>query len=176
MLSLYVPACVGRSTMKQYMPMKPVKRGFKVWVRADAVNGYFCDFDVYVGRPGDGTSVETGLGEPVVKELTETMQGKHYQIFCDNFFSSCTLFDDLLQQGLYAVWYHAYHSMWLSHHTEGDHTGAWEASVLSAGVSGCVSVDGQEACDDVVHIGAARCREVCKEEAKGWDKGDSDLL
>ena len=46
--------------MKQYMPMKPVKRGFKVWVRADAVNGYFCDFDVYVGRPGDGT---TGLGE-----------------------------------------------------------------------------------------------------------------
>ena len=41
--TLYVPVCVGRSTMKQYMPMKPVKRGFKVWVRADAVNGYFCD-------------------------------------------------------------------------------------------------------------------------------------
>ena len=99
--ALYVPACVGRSTMKQYMPMKPVNRGFKVWVRADAVNGYFCDFDVYVGGPGDGTSVETRLGERVVKELTETMQGKHYQIFCDNF-SSCTLFDDLLQQGLYA--------------------------------------------------------------------------
>ena len=88
--------------MKQYMPMKPVKRGFKVWVRADAVNGYFCDFDVYVGRPGDGTTVETGLGERVVKQLTQTLQGKHYQIFCDNFFSSCTLFDGLLQQGLYA--------------------------------------------------------------------------
>ena len=49
--------------MKQYMPMKPVKRGFKVWVRADSVNGYFCDFDIYVGRPADGVSVETGLGE-----------------------------------------------------------------------------------------------------------------
>ena len=60
---VYAPVCVGRSTMKQYMPMKPVRRGFKVWVRADAVNVYFCAFDVYVGRPGDGTSVETGLGE-----------------------------------------------------------------------------------------------------------------
>ena len=25
---------------KQYLPKKPVKRGFKVWVRADGVNGY----------------------------------------------------------------------------------------------------------------------------------------
>ena len=29
----------GRCTMKQYMPKKPIKRGFKVWVRADAHNG-----------------------------------------------------------------------------------------------------------------------------------------
>ena len=49
--------------MKQYMPMKPVKRGFKVRVRADAVNGYFCDFNVYVGRPGDSTTVDTAGGE-----------------------------------------------------------------------------------------------------------------
>jgi hypothetical protein len=53
----------GRSSMKQYMPMKPVKRGFKVWVRADAVTGYFCDLDVYVGKPTDGTTTEVGLGE-----------------------------------------------------------------------------------------------------------------
>ena len=30
----------GRSSMKQYMSKKPIKRGFKVWVRADAVTGY----------------------------------------------------------------------------------------------------------------------------------------
>ena len=40
--------------MKQYLPMKPVKRGFKVWVRADSVNGYFCDFNVYTGRSESG--------------------------------------------------------------------------------------------------------------------------
>ena len=32
----------GRSTMKQYVPLKPVKRGFKVWLRAEAENGYVC--------------------------------------------------------------------------------------------------------------------------------------
>ena len=36
--------------MKQYMPLKPVKRGFKVWVREDAITGYFCDLEVYVGK------------------------------------------------------------------------------------------------------------------------------
>ena len=29
----------GRSTLKQYMPMKPVKHGFKVWMLADAHTG-----------------------------------------------------------------------------------------------------------------------------------------
>ena len=31
----------GRSTLKQYMPLKPVKRGIKVWALADSHNGYF---------------------------------------------------------------------------------------------------------------------------------------
>jgi len=29
----------GRSTLKQYMPMKPVKQGFKVWMLVDAHTG-----------------------------------------------------------------------------------------------------------------------------------------
>ena len=57
---LYIPA--GRSS-KQFMSMKPVKQGFKVWVRADTITGYFRDLDVYVGKPTDGTTTEVGLGE-----------------------------------------------------------------------------------------------------------------
>ena len=30
----------GRSSLKQFMPMKPIKRGIKVCVRADSHNGY----------------------------------------------------------------------------------------------------------------------------------------
>ena len=38
--------------MKQYVPNNPVKRGFKVWVRADAVSGYVSEIDVYTGKEG----------------------------------------------------------------------------------------------------------------------------
>ena len=88
--------------MKQYMPLKPTKRGFKVWVRADAITGYFCDFDVYVGRPSDGLSTEVGSGERVVLQLCRPLQGGNYQVFCDNFFSTTGLFDELLRQNIYA--------------------------------------------------------------------------
>lgn len=42
----------GRTSLKQYIPNKPIKRGIKVWVRADAENGYVCQFEVYVGKKG----------------------------------------------------------------------------------------------------------------------------
>ena len=53
----------GRSTMKQYLPLKLVKRGFKVWAMADPLNGYLCDLNVYTGSTEDR---ETALGEKVV--------------------------------------------------------------------------------------------------------------
>ena len=56
--------------MKQYVPLKPVKRGFKVWAMADARNGYVYDFNVYTGATGDR---ETGLGEKVVLRLAESI-------------------------------------------------------------------------------------------------------
>ncbi|XP_058810917.1 piggyBac transposable element-derived protein 4-like [Phymastichus coffea] len=35
----------GRNTMKQYMPQKPIKREYKIWVRSD-MNGYVCEFQI----------------------------------------------------------------------------------------------------------------------------------
>ena len=56
--------------MKQYLPKKPIKRGFKVWVRAKSQTGYFCDFEVYTGRSEDADrGVEHGLVEKVVLKL-----------------------------------------------------------------------------------------------------------
>ena len=42
----------GRCSLKQYLPLKPVKRGIKVWARADAINGYVSELNVYVGKQG----------------------------------------------------------------------------------------------------------------------------
>ena len=40
----------GRSTLKQYLPMKPVKRSIKLWMRYDALTGCRYDMNVYVGK------------------------------------------------------------------------------------------------------------------------------
>ena len=40
----------GRSSLKQYMPVKPIERGIKMWVLGDSSNGYFSRFEVYTGR------------------------------------------------------------------------------------------------------------------------------
>ena len=89
----------GRSTLKQYMPKKPIKRGFKVWVRADSHNGYIADLDVYTGRE---ESTETNLGAKVVKKLSRPLVGGNYHLYFDNFFSSVSLFEDLVEDSLYA--------------------------------------------------------------------------
>ena len=89
----------GRSSLKQYMPKKPVKRGIKVWMRAEALNGYVSAFEVYTGKKGD--SVEHGLGAKVVKILTEDLHNTYRHVYFDNFFSSVDLLLDLLRAGLY---------------------------------------------------------------------------
>ena len=89
----------GRSALKQYLPLKPIKRGFKVWVRADSINGYMCDFEVYTGKDG---SPEQHLRSKVVKKLSRPLVGGRYHLYFDNFFSSLELFDDLLEDDLYA--------------------------------------------------------------------------
>ena len=99
----------GRSSMKQYLPLKPTKRGFKVWVEADAVTGYICDFDVYVGKPSDGVSTNSGLGERVVFQLCRPLQGGNYQVFCDNFSTFWRPVAEYL-----CMQNHSYRSTWIS--------------------------------------------------------------
>ena len=89
----------GRSAMKQFVPLKPTKRGFKVWVRADSVIGYISDFDVYTGKEG---APEKYLGEKVVKKLTRPLVGGNYHTYCDNYFTTVALFEDLLDDGICA--------------------------------------------------------------------------
>ena len=61
--------------MKQYMPKKPVKHGFKVWMLADSHNGYVLSFEVHTGKKGN--TVERGLGASVVKTLCQPIQHRY---------------------------------------------------------------------------------------------------
>lgn len=90
----------GRLGMKQYMPMKPVKQGLKVWEIAEASSGFVCDFQVYTGKRQDGAT-EHNLGYRVVYDLTRNITGKNHHVFCDNFFTSVKLAEDLLPDNIY---------------------------------------------------------------------------
>ncbi len=91
----------GHSSLKQYLPKKPIKRGFKVWTRADSWNGFVSNFDVYTGKDESG-GTEEGLGAKVVKKLSRALVGGSYHLYFDNFFSSIPLFEDLLKDNIYA--------------------------------------------------------------------------
>ncbi|XP_068742200.1 piggyBac transposable element-derived protein 3-like [Montipora capricornis] len=68
----------GRHSIKQYNPMKPIKHGYKLWVRAD-MDGYISKFDVYQGKSvtSSGVSQDSDselkfrLGEQVVQCMTK---------------------------------------------------------------------------------------------------------
>ena len=69
----------GRSTLKQYMSLKPVKRGINVWAMSDALNGYVSEFEVYTGKRVN--AVEKNVGANVVKTLTKPYTNTYGHIY-----------------------------------------------------------------------------------------------
>ena len=69
-----------RSSLKQYL--KPIKRGFKVWVRADTSNGFISVLDVYTGKDGSATA---NMGTKVVERLSQVLVSDRYHLYFDNF-------------------------------------------------------------------------------------------
>ncbi|KAK6172618.1 hypothetical protein SNE40_016236 [Patella caerulea] len=93
----------GRSFLRQYLPNKPKKWGFKLWGRCDA-SGFLHDFNVYQGK-GTGIDVkgmkDCGLGGNVVISLCESLDRDcGYKVFADNFFSNFNMVKQLKSRGL----------------------------------------------------------------------------
>ena len=59
-----------RCSFKQYLPMKPLKRGIKLWMRCDPRSGYTYNVNVSAGK--DSEDLSCPLGEKVVKTLLST--------------------------------------------------------------------------------------------------------
>ena len=83
----------GRLAFRQYMPAKPTTYGIKVWMAAN--------FSVYLGKESDAPRTDS-LGYDVVMAMVEPFLNEHRHVFCDNFFTSPKLFDDLLKENAYA--------------------------------------------------------------------------
>jgi hypothetical protein len=90
----------GRSSLKQYLPMKPTKRGFKIWTLADANNGYVYSFRIYKGKETIRTKA---LGERVVKDIVKELRFSYRKVYFDNFFTTPNLLEYLYKKGIYAA-------------------------------------------------------------------------
>lgn len=82
-----------RSSLKQYMPLKPTKRGFKIWQTCDSMTGYIYDFNVYCGK--EVVATESTLGERVVRKLCSTIRKPDICLCFDSFFTSLELMNTL---------------------------------------------------------------------------------
>lgn len=92
----------GRSAFKQYIPTKATRTGFKVWMLVDRATNYVCALDVFTGRKGD--EKRPGAAAAVVLQLVSRLRPlSNHVVSVDNYFSSVTLFEQLLERGFYAV-------------------------------------------------------------------------
>ena len=120
----------GRSALKQYLPMKPIKRGIKIWQRCDAITGYTYDFNIYSGKDLSQNR-ELSLGEKVVTKLCSTMRSKESAMCFDRFFSSVKLFANL---GIPAVGTYMSNRKYTPDLTESLERGETEAKFSDKGV------------------------------------------
>lgn len=82
----------GISSLHQYMLMKPINRGCKVWVRYDQTTN--------TRKAEDGADM--GLGKWLVKDFTRRLVGKAHRVLFDISFNSMKLQKDLLMEKVYA--------------------------------------------------------------------------
>jgi hypothetical protein len=84
----------GRSNLKQYLPAKPIKRGYKISSLCDFITGYLFNCRIYLGKD-DVVDNETLFGERVVLTLIDGHNFEENHLYFDNFFTSLSLLEKL---------------------------------------------------------------------------------
>jgi len=86
----------GRSPIKQYIPSKPHKWGYKIYCLAS--EDYLLHFETYEGKEDD-PSVEGATYDTVIR-MIQRYQNQQLVLFTDNWFTSPTLMNALKQRGI----------------------------------------------------------------------------
>ena len=85
----------GRSPIKQYIPSKPHKWGYKIYCLSS--DDYLLRFEIYAGkeeRSADGATFDT------VMRMLAGYEGQQHVLFTDNWFTSPALLRALQQKGI----------------------------------------------------------------------------
>jgi len=86
----------GRSPIKQYIPSKPHKWGYKIYCLAS--ENYLLHFEIYEGKEEDAS--EHGATYDTVIRMVQQYHQQQLVLFTDNWFTSPTLADALAARGI----------------------------------------------------------------------------
>jgi hypothetical protein len=86
----------GRSPIKQYIPSKPHKWGYKIYCLAS--DDYLLHFEVYQGKELHPSAL--GSTFDTVMRMTADYQQKQHILFTDNWFTSPAVLDELNRRGI----------------------------------------------------------------------------
>jgi len=81
----------GRSNFKVYMPLKPIKYGFKAYVLAEASTGFVLSWELHDGR---NTSLLN-----ILDSLTSAFANQGYRISMGGFYTTLTIVEHLTNNG-----------------------------------------------------------------------------
>lgn len=76
--------------MKQYLPLKRIKRGIEIWIRFDSKTVYVYDVNIYAGKEINSFDVR------IVLKLSDTIKCTNVVLTFDRFFSCVHLFDTFM--------------------------------------------------------------------------------
>ena len=86
----------ARSPIKQYIPSKPHKWGYKIWCLCS--EDYLLHFEVYEGKEDDPS--DAGATVDTVLRMIAAYQHQERTLYTDNWFTSPTLLHALAQRGI----------------------------------------------------------------------------
>lgn len=101
-------ATKAHSYMKQYLPDKPHKWGFKLFFLTD-VQGYAYSFEIYSGQENDSrfrklNEPDFGASSNVVVRLTRNIPvNKNHKIFFDNYYTAIPIMEYLFSRGILSL-------------------------------------------------------------------------
>lgn len=90
------------SSLKQYMPNKPHKWGFKIFTRC-GVSGIIYDFEIYIGKNNNQPSNLGVTGDLVMRLCANLPQDQNFKVYFDNFFTSFSLLKELKSIGILSL-------------------------------------------------------------------------
>ena len=91
----------GCSVMKQYMPLKPIKKGYKMWWLCDSTNGYMYNMSLYTG--GGDSSNDDSLSPVMVQHLLHPLYHANHHVYMDNHLSNIALASKLTENNTYTI-------------------------------------------------------------------------